>query len=153
MPVTFIVNGVIHTVDVDGDTPLLWVLRDTLRLTGTKYACGIGVCGACTVLVNDVARHACVLPIASLAGARIVTIEGLAQSVDDPVIEAWISADVPQCGFCQPGLVMTVSAMLRSSPRPSADDIAGALTNICRCGSYSRIRRALALLTADQEPP
>jgi len=153
MPVTFIVNGVIHTVDVDGDTPLLWVLRDTLRLTGTKYACGIGVCGACTVLVNDVARHACVLPIASLSGARIVTIEGLAQSVDDPVIEAWISADVSQCGFCQPGLVMTVSAMLRSSPRPSADDIAGALTNICRCGSYSRIRRALALLTADQEPP
>ena len=139
------VNGEKHVVDVDPDTPLLWVLRETLGLTGTKFGCGIGVCGACTVHFDSAALRSCMLPVAAAAEVPITTIEGLGAHGLHPVQKAWIELEVPQCGYCQPGMIMTAAALLAEIPHPNDDDIEGAMTNICRCGTYNRIRRAIML--------
>jgi isoquinoline 1-oxidoreductase alpha subunit len=137
------VNGTEHVVDVDDDTPLLWVLRDTLRLTGTKFGCGISMCGACTVHLNGAATRSCIMPISSVGTASITTIEGLSPSRSHRVQRAWIAEDVPQCGYCQSGMIMAVAALLAQTPKPSDRDIDSAISNICRCGTYDRIRRAI----------
>ncbi len=141
MPVYNItVNGTRHRVDTDSDTPLLWVLRASLGLTGTKYGCGAGICGACTVLEGDTALRSCQLPIESANGRKFTTIEGLTH----PSQRAWLEEDVAQCGFCQPGMIVQAVALLRSTPRPSDGQIAAAMNDhICRCGTYPRIRRAI----------
>jgi aerobic-type carbon monoxide dehydrogenase small subunit (CoxS/CutS family) len=142
--VTFSVNGRIHGVDVAADTPLLWVLRDDLNLTGTKFGCGIGLCGACTVHVGGVAKRSCQLPIASVAGAQITTIEGLVSVIGRSLQEAWLAEDVAQCGYCQAGQLMSAAGLLAVKPTPSDSDIDAAMAgNICRCGTYQRIRRAI----------
>jgi aerobic-type carbon monoxide dehydrogenase small subunit (CoxS/CutS family) len=137
------VNGTEHVVDVDDDTPLLWVLRDTLSLTGTKFGCGISMCGACTVHLNGAAARSCITPISSVGTASITTIEGLSPSRSHRVQRAWIAEDVPQCGYCQSGMIMAVAALLAQTPKPSDRDIDSAISNICRCGTYDRIRRAI----------
>ena len=137
------VNGTDHVVDVDDDTPLLWVLRDTLSLTGTKFGCGISMCGACTVHLNGAATRSCITPISSVGTASITTIEGLSPSSSHRVQRAWIAEDVPQCGYCQSGMIMAVAALLAQTPKPSDRDIDSAISNICRCGTYDRIRRAI----------
>jgi len=138
------INGQTHEVDVDPDTPLLWVLRDTLGLAGTKYGCGIAQCGACTVHIDGVATRSCSVPVSAAENAQIVTIEGLPPSGDlHPVQKAWMAHDVPQCGYCQSGMIMAVAALLRDKPQPSDADIDAAITNICRCGTYARIRAAI----------
>jgi len=137
------VNGTEHVVDVDDDTPLLWVLRDTLSLTGTKFGCGISMCGACTVHLNGAAARSCITPISSVGTASITTIEGLSPSSSHRVQRAWIAEDVPQCGYCQSGMIMAVAALLAQTPKPSDRDIDSAISNICRCGTYDRIRRAI----------
>ena len=138
------VNGRAHDVEVDPDTPLLWVLRDTLGLAGTKYGCGIAQCGACTVHVDGVATRACALPVAVADGKRITTIEGLAvNGTLHRVQQAWVAHDVPQCGYCQSGMIMAVAALLTDKPKPTDADIDQAITNICRCGTYQRIRAAI----------
>ena len=144
-PVSFIVNGKRKTVDVTPDTPLLWVLRDDLGLTGTKFGCGIAQCGACTVHLDGVATRTCVLPVSSVAGKRVTTIEGLSRNRSHPVQRAWIAADVPQCGYCQSGQIMAAAALLTKIPHPTDADIDTAMTNICRCGTYQRIRDAIHL--------
>lgn len=143
MAFTFKVNGREHRVDVDPDTPLLWVLRDNLGLTGTKFGCGIAACGACMVHVDGEATWSCVTPIESVDGAQITTIEGLSDDRSHPLQRAWIAEDVPQCGYCQSGMIMAAAALLRDNPDPSDADIDGAITNICRCGTYNRVRRAI----------
>ena len=145
MPFDLQVNGQRHTVDVAPDTPLLWVLRDTLGLTGTKFGCGVAQCGACTVHVNGAATRACVTPVSSVtAGARITTIEGLSASGTHPLQQAWVAEDVPQCGYCQAGQIMSAAALLRTTPRPTDAQIDGAMRgNLCRCGTYVRIRAAI----------
>lgn len=143
MAITLNVNGRRHEVDVQPDTPLLWVLRDTLGLTGTKFGCGVAACGACTVHVNGEATRTCVLPVESVAGQEITTIEGLGDGGDSPIQQAWQEVDVPQCGYCQSGMIMAAEALLAQIPNPSDDDIEAAMTNICRCGTYNRIRRAI----------
>lgn len=131
-------------VDASPDTPLLWVLRDHLAMTGTKYGCGVALCGACTVHLDGVPVRSCVLPLGAVAGRRITTIEGLSADRSHPVQRAWIELDVPQCGYCQSGQIMAAAALLRASPRPSDAEIDAALAgNICRCGTYARIRRAV----------
>ena len=131
-------------VDVDPDTPLLWVLRDTLGLTGTKYGCGIAQCGACTVHIDGVATRSCSVPISAVEGSTITTIEGLSPNGDlHPVQRAWIAHDVPQCGYCQSGMIMAVAALLREKPQPSDADIDSTITNICRCGTYQQVREAI----------
>ena len=139
------VNGRAFDVDVDDDTPLLWVLRDHLGLTGTKFGCGVAQCGACTVHVDGAARRSCVLPIATIAGAKVTTIEALATPNQlHAVQEAWLAENVPQCGYCQAGQIMSAVALLAANPAPSDDDIDSALSaNLCRCGTYPRIRRAV----------
>ena len=138
------VNGEVVELDVDGATPLLWVLREQLGLTGAKYSCGIGLCGACTVHVDGEAVRACVVPVGSLSEAQnVVTIEGLSADGSHPVQQAWAELDVPQCGYCQPGMIMASLALLRETPSPSEADIDAAITNICRCGTYNRVRRAI----------
>jgi isoquinoline 1-oxidoreductase subunit alpha len=137
------VNGREHVVNVDDDTPLLWVLRDTLSLTGTKFGCGISMCGACTVHLNGAATRSCIPPISSVGTASITTIEGLSPSRSHRVQRAWIAEDVPQCGYCQSGMIMAVAALLAQTPQPSDHDIDSAISNICRCGTYDRIRRAI----------
>jgi isoquinoline 1-oxidoreductase subunit alpha len=138
------VNGQSHQVDVEPDTPLLWVLRDTIGLTGTKYGCGIGQCGACTVHLGGVATRSCQVPIAAVGNRPIVTIEALAANGKlHPVQQAWLDHDVPQCGYCQSGMIMAVVALLRAKPRPTDADIDATITNICRCGTYQRIRAAI----------
>lgn len=137
------VNGKPHRVDVDGDTPLLWVLRDNLRLTGAKFGCGIGVCGACTVHIDGVPVRSCSLPVDSLADAEITTIEGLQEDSLTQLQEAWVGEDVPQCGYCQTGQIMAAAALLAETPRPDDDDIDAAMNNICRCGTYNRVRAAV----------
>jgi len=138
------INGVSHSVEIEPDTPLLWVLRDTLGLTGTKYGCGLAQCGACTVLVDGAATRSCVTPVDSVAGAAITTIEAIA---DDPVgrkvVEAWVANQVPQCGYCQSGQVVAATALLKDTPTPTDDDIANAMINLCRCGTYNAIRAAV----------
>jgi isoquinoline 1-oxidoreductase alpha subunit len=142
--VQLIVNGQSHEVDVDSDTPLLWVLRDTLGLIGTKFGCGAAQCGACTVHVDGAPIRSCIVPIETVAGREITTIEGLAQDgVLHKVQKAWIDHDVPQCGYCQSGVIMAVAALLAEKPRPTDADIDAAITNICRCGTYQRIRAAI----------
>ena len=152
------VNGVEYRLDVEPDMPLLWVLRDELGLTGTKFGCGIAACGACTVHVNGNARRSCVTPISSVEGADITTIEGLAEAVNgnapnaptlSRVQQAWIDHQVPQCGYCQSGMIMAVTDLLNNNPSPSDSDIDSSLSNICRCGSTPRVRKAIrALATA-----
>jgi len=138
------VNGKTYSVDVEDDTPLLWVLRDTIGLTGTKYGCGIAQCGACTVLIDGAPTRSCQARVGSLGGRSVTTIEALAQNGKlHPVQRAWIDLDVPQCGYCQSGMIMAVVALLRDKPRPSDADIDAAITNICRCGSYQRVRAAI----------
>ncbi len=137
------VNGERRSVDVDENTPLLWVLREDLALTGTKFGCGISVCGACTVHVDGQAVRSCVVPVGSAAGRLVTTIEGLSEGRNHPLQAAWVEEQVPQCGYCQSGMLMAASALLESNPDPSDDDIDQAITNICRCGTYTRIRRAI----------
>ncbi|MGZ6239208.1 MAG: (2Fe-2S)-binding protein [Syntrophales bacterium] len=137
-------NGKEHSVDVLPDTPLLWVLRDNLGMTGTKYGCGMALCGACTVLVNGRATRSCVTPVSIVAGKDITTIEGVSADGQHPVQKAWIEDDVPQCGYCQPGQIMGAVALLSANKNPSDADIDNAMSgNICRCGTYQRIRRAI----------
>ena len=137
------VNGRSHTVNVPADMPLLWVLRDTLGLTGTKFGCGIAQCGACTVLLDGAATRTCVTPVSTVGARSITTIEGLSPDGSHPVQRAWVAEDVPQCGFCQAGQVMAAAALLAKHPRPTDAEIDQAMTNICRCGTYQRIRRAI----------
>ena len=138
------INGKPYEADVEDDTPLLWVLRDTLGLTGTKYGCGIAQCGACTVHIEGVATRSCQVPISTVEGKTITTIESLAQNGQlHPVQKAWIDFDVPQCGYCQSGMIMAVVALLRDKPKPTDADIDAAITNICRCGTYQRVRAAI----------
>lgn len=134
------INGTAHTLDVSPDTPLLWVVRDHLGLTGTKFGCGMGLCGACTMHVGGVAVRTCVLPASAAVGQPIVTIEGLASH---PVKDAWIAEQVPQCGYCQPGQIMAAAAFLAANPAPSEDDVRAGMSNLCRCGTYDRIRKAI----------
>jgi isoquinoline 1-oxidoreductase subunit alpha len=138
------VNGKPYEVDVAPDTPLLWVLRDTIGLTGTKYGCGIAQCGACTVHLDGVAMRSCQIPVGTVGGRSVTTIEALAQNDKlHPVQQAWLDLDVPQCGYCQSGMIMAVAALLKEKPKPTDADIDAALTNICRCGTYQRIRTAI----------
>lgn len=137
------VNGVPHQLDVEDDTPLLWVIREEIGLTGTKYGCGIGACGACTVHVNGEAVRSCVVPVGTIADAEVTTIEGLSPASSHPVQRAWLEEEVPQCGYCQSGQIMAVAAFLKTSPSPTDSDIDAGLTNICRCGTYERLRRAV----------
>ena len=141
---TLIVNGQSHNVDVEPDTPLLWVLRDTLGMTGTKYGCGIAQCGACTVHVDGLAMRSCSVPVSAVAGKSIATIEGLAANgILHKVQKAWLDNDVPQCGYCQSGMIMAVTALLKQKPKPTDADIDAAITNICRCGTYQQVRTAI----------
>jgi isoquinoline 1-oxidoreductase alpha subunit len=138
------INGQSHNVDVEDDTPLLWVLRDTIGMTGTKYGCGIAQCGACTVHVDGVAMRSCSLPVSTVAGKQITTIEGLAVGGKlTAVQQAWLDNDVPQCGYCQSGMIMAVTALLKEKPKPTDADIDAAITNICRCGTYQQVRAAV----------
>jgi isoquinoline 1-oxidoreductase alpha subunit len=138
------VNGKTYNLDVEDDTPLLWALRDTIGLTGTKYGCGIAQCGACTVLIDGAPTRSCQAPVGSLAGRAVTTIEALAQDGRlHPVQQAWIDLDVPQCGYCQSGMIMAAVALLRDKPKPTDADIDAAITNICRCGTYQRVRAAI----------
>jgi len=138
------INGRKYPADVDPDTPLLWVLRDTLGMTGTKYGCGIAQCGACTVHMDGEAVRACVLPVSSIGSAKITTIEGLSEKGDHPVQQAWNEIDVPQCGYCQAGQIMTAAAFLKKTPKPTMAEIDATMSgNLCRCGTYHRIREAV----------
>ena len=141
--VKFTLNGKPQSVDVPAAMPLLWVLRDTLGLTGTKFGCGMSLCGACTVHSNGSPIRACVTPISAVAGKTITTIEGLSPDRSHPIQRAWIEEDVPQCGYCQSGQIMAVAAFLKSHPAPSDAEIDAGITNICRCGTYERMRRAI----------
>ncbi len=144
--ISFIVNKQRVNLDVDPATPLLWVLRENLGLTGTKYGCGMAQCGACTVHLNGEAVRSCVAPVSRAAGKEVTTIEGLSRDLSHPLQRAWIAEDVPQCGYCQSGQLMSAAVLLREKPRPTDEDIDGAMTgNICRCGTYQRIRRAIHL--------
>ena len=136
------VNGQQHTLDIDPDTPLLWALRDHLNLCGTKYGCGIGLCGSCMVHIDERAERACLVTVAEVSGKAITTIEGLAPD-SEPVQQAWEALQVPQCGYCQPGMIMASVALLREKPQPTDADIDAAITNICRCGTYNRVRQAI----------
>ena len=142
--VSLIVNGETLSADADPATPLLWVLRDTLGKTGTKFGCGMALCGACTVHINGEATRSCVTPVSQVAGKRVTTIEGLSKDNSHPVQRAWIEEDVPQCGYCQSGQIMSAVALLAKKPRPTDADIDDAMSgNICRCGTYQRIRKAI----------
>lgn len=144
MSLTLTVNGEARSLDVESDTPLLWVLRDELQLTGSKFGCGVAQCGACTVHVNGQARRACVTPVGAVTGQEVVTIEGLTGREADAVRAAWAEYDAPQCGYCQSGQIMTAAALLTRNPSPSDDEIDNALAgNICRCATYVRIRKAV----------
>lgn len=138
------INGEVYEIDVEADMPLLWVLRDVLGLMGTRYGCGIGACGACTVHIDGAPARACSLPASALEGRRITTIEGLALNGDlHPVQQAWLDLDVPQCGYCQSGMIMAVAALLAAKAKPTDPEIDAAITNICRCGTYQRVRAAI----------
>jgi len=143
MATTLEVNGKQVTVDVEPEMPLLWVLRDELGLTGTKYGCGIAQCGACTVHIDGQATRSCVMPIAAVEGKKITTIEGLSKDGSHPVQKTWVRLQVPQCGYCQSGMIMAAAALLAQNKKPSDADIDSAMTNICRCGTYVRVREAI----------
>jgi isoquinoline 1-oxidoreductase alpha subunit len=138
-----VVNGTPRETEASADTPLLWILRENLGLTGTKFGCGAGLCGACTVHVDGEAVRSCSVPVESVGGAAITTIEGLSSDRSHPVQKAWIAEQVPQCGYCQSGMIMAVSALLASTPKPTRQEVRDAITNICRCGTYPRIERAI----------
>jgi isoquinoline 1-oxidoreductase alpha subunit len=149
MAITFIVNGKTHSLDIDPDTPLLWAVRDTLGLTGSKFGCGIGYCGACTMHVNGKAERTCIMPLSSVEGATVTTIEGLGTGgALSAVQQAWLDQQVPQCGYCQSGMIMAVSALLAEKPHATDDEVDEAITNICRCGTFARIRKAIHGLAA-----
>jgi isoquinoline 1-oxidoreductase alpha subunit len=138
------INGKSHQVDVEPDTPLLWVIRDTIGMTGTKFGCGIAQCGACTVHVNGEPTRSCSVPVSDAAGKQIITIEGLATNGKlHKVQQAWVDNDVPQCGYCQSGMIMAVAALLKKNPTPTDEDIDKEITNICRCGTYQNVRAAI----------
>ncbi len=137
------INGSQHSVDVEADTPLLWVLRDEVALTGTKFGCGLGLCGACTVLLNGKAVRSCVVPVSAVGEQPIVTIEGLSKDKSHPVQQAWIAENVPQCGYCQSGMILATVALLNNKPHPTDADIDLAVTNLWRCGTYNRVRKAI----------
>jgi isoquinoline 1-oxidoreductase alpha subunit len=141
--ITLTVNGTHHDIDLEPDTPLLWALRDAVGLTGTKFGCGIAQCGACTVHINGRAMRSCSVPIGTLSGASIVTIEGLSLDGKHPVQQAWLAEDVPQCGYCQSGQIMATVSFLKQYPNPTDAQIDANITNICRCGTYERLRRAI----------
>ena len=144
MPVTLMVNGTSHTVDVEPETPLLWVLRDNIGLTGTKYGCGISQCGACSVHIDGERVFSCITQVSAALGREVTTIEGLSDDNSHPLQVAWIEEDVPQCGYCQSGQIMAAAALLKERPNPSDVDIDDAMSaNICRCGTYARIRKAI----------
>jgi isoquinoline 1-oxidoreductase alpha subunit len=146
MTISLNVNGTNHALDVEPDAPLLWVIRDELGLTGTKFGCGIAACGACTVHVNGAPTRSCVTPVSSVEGAQITTIEGVSANGQTAVQKAWIDHQVPQCGYCQSGMIMAVTALLKTNPAPTDADLEQAVTNICRCGTYPRIRAAVRAL-------
>ncbi len=138
------INGEDRSVEVDPTTPILWVLRDHLNLVGTKFGCGIAQCGTCNIHVNGIATRSCLIPVSSIGNSKITTIEGLSKNGDHPVQQAWLEHDVPQCGYCQAGQIMTASALLKSNPNPSDEDIEATMSgNICRCGTYTRIKAAI----------
>ena len=148
MAIKITVNGQTHSLDVEPDTPLLWTIRETLGLTGTKFGCGISACGACTVSLNGRAVRSCQLPVSAAEGGEVSTIEGLArEGTLHPVQQAWITYQVPQCGYCQSGMIMAVAAFLEQHPQPSDEDIDASITNICRCGTFARVRRAIHAIT------
>ncbi len=147
------VNGRIRQIEVEADAPLLWVIRDELGLTGTKFGCGVGACGACTVHVDGKPMRSCVLPVSAVAQAQITTIEGIGAGALSAVQTAWISHQVPQCGYCQSGFIMAVSALLASNPTPTQDELGTVVTNICRCGTYTRMRAAVSSLAGDSAAP
>jgi aerobic-type carbon monoxide dehydrogenase small subunit (CoxS/CutS family) len=148
--ISFIVNGRRVGVDVDPNTPLLWVIREQFGLTGTKYGCGIAACGACTVHMDGRPLRSCTLPLSAAAGRRITTIEGLSKDRSHPLQKAWIAHQVPQCGYCQSGMIMAAAALLADKPHPTDADIDSAITNICRCGTYQRIRQAVHAAAGDK---
>ena len=151
MAITLTVNGQSRTLDIDPDTPLLWAIRETLGLTGTKFGCGIAECGACTVHVNGKAERSCIMAVSSVEGATVTTIEGLAGGgALTPVQQAWLDLQVPQCGYCQSGMIMAVSSLLTEKPHPTDAEVDAAITNICRCGTFARIRKAIHGLTAGE---
>jgi len=144
MPINFTLNGKSQTLDVSPDMPLLWVLRDTLNMTGTKFGCGMALCGACTVHINGEATRSCITPVSTVSGKKVTTIEGLSADATHPVQQAWIAEDVPQCGYCQSGQIMSAVALLTKKSNPTDADIDDAMSgNICRCGTYQRIRKAI----------
>ena len=153
MPIRLTVNGKPFDFDGDPDKPLLWVLREDAGLTGTKYGCGVAACGACTVHLDGIATRSCSLPVQAAQGSRIVTIEGLAAANGNdgrhPVQDAWVEQQAPQCGYCQSGMIMAAAALLATNPRPTDADIDAAMTNLCRCGTYPRIRKAIHALAAE----
>ena len=154
MATNLLVNNEAVAADLPGDTPLLWLLRDHLNLTGTKFGCGMALCGACTVHVDGQAVRSCVTPISAVQGKEVLTIEGLSKTGDHPVQKAWIDEDVPQCGYCQSGMIMTTAALLKKTPKPTDADIDTALGgHICRCGTYGRIRKAVHVAAAQMLPP
>jgi len=147
--ITLTVNGTNQSVDANPETPLLWVLRDILGLTGTKYGCGIGVCGSCTVHIDGEAQRSCATPIGSCDGKSVTTIEGLSSDLSHPVQKAWLEVDVPQCGYCQSGIIMSAAALLKQKQKPTDADIDTALSaNLCRCGTYNRVRKAIHVAAA-----
>ncbi|HEC86183.1 MAG: (2Fe-2S)-binding protein [Candidatus Parabeggiatoa sp. nov. 1] len=141
--ITLTINGNEQKVNVTPDTPLLWVLRDTLGMTGTKFGCGMAQCGACTVHLDGEAVRSCIFPVAAAVGKKITTIEGLSPDRSHPLQQAWIEEEVPQCGYCQSGMIMSAAALLEKNPHPSDTEIDQAMTNVCRCGTYSRVRKAI----------
>ena len=141
--IPLVINGKEQQVDVSPDMPLLWVLRDVVGLTGTKYGCGMALCGACTVHLDGEPVRSCILPVSAVEGKKIITIEGLSSNGDHPVQKAWVEHQVPQCGYCQSGMVMAAAALLAKTPKPTDADIDAGITNICRCGTYVRIRAAI----------
>ena len=143
MSISLLINGIAYAADVEPETPLLWALRDSLKLTGTKFGCGIAQCGACTVLIDGHAMRSCSVPVSFVGGKQITTIEGLSAEGTHPVQLAWIEHDVPQCGYCQSGQIMAAVALLKQKPKPTDADIDREMTNICRCGTYPRIRAAI----------
>jgi isoquinoline 1-oxidoreductase alpha subunit len=143
------INGTVREIDVEPDTPLLWVIREQLGLTGTKYGCGVAQCGACTVHVDGAATRSCAMPVSSVTEQqKIVTIEGLSQGPTHPVQKAWLELDVPQCGYCQSGQIMAAAALLQANPKPTDQQIRDEMTNICRCGTYNRVKAAIKLASS-----
>ena len=150
---TITVNGQIQEVNADPDTPMLWVLRDELNLVGTKYGCGITQCGACTIHMDDTAVRSCSLPISAVGEAKLTTIEGLSKDAKHPLQQAWREHDVPQCGYCQSGMIMAAEELLNENPDPTAEDIKSRITNICRCGTYNRIVAAVQTAAKNRQSP